>query len=115
MLSFLYTIFGSLLEWIGLKYDDPPGLDTLMRESVYENISNDIEYINNRKNYSKFKHIDEIYDIIRRDYNLTIATFQTTLNLLLWFDEKIAEANELKNVEEKIKLLLIDITLTTKY
>lgn len=109
MLSFLYTIFDSLLEWIGLKYEESKGLDTVMRESIYENISNDIEYINNRKSHSKFKDIEEIYEIIRRDYNLTITTFHTPLNLLLWFDEKILESSEQKNVEEKVKLLLLKV------
>lgn len=109
MLSFLYTIFDSLLEWIGLKYEESKGLDTVMRESIFENISNDIEYINNRKSHSKFKDIEEIYEIIRNDYNLTIATFHTPLNLLLWFDEQILESNEQKNVEEKVKLLLLKV------
>lgn len=109
MFSFLYTIFDSFLEWIGLKYDESPGLDLIMKESVYENISCDIEYINNRKKYSRFKDIEQIYEIIRNDYNLTIATFHTPLNLLLWFDEKIEEANNQKNVEEKVKLLLLKV------
>lgn len=109
MFSFLYTIFDSLLEWIGLKYEESKGLDTVMRESIFENISNDIEYINNRKSHSKFKDIEEIYEIIRNDYNLTIATFHTPLNLLLWFDEQILESNEQKNVEEKVKLLLLKV------
>ena len=51
MFSFLYTIFDTILDWIGLKdsgYSNK-GLDDVMRESLYEHIQYDKEYIENRK------------------------------------------------------------------
>ena len=111
MFSFLYTIFDTILDWIGLKNStySNKGLNDVMRESLYEHIQYDKEYIENRKSFSKYTDINEIYDILIKDYNLTLPIFTESDNLIEWFNESIAEATETKNIENKIKLLLLKV------
>ena len=111
MFSFLYTIFDTILDWIGLKNStySNKGLNDVMRESLYEHIQYDKEYIENRKSFSKYTDINEIYDILIKDYNLTLPIFTESDNLIEWFNESIAEATETKDIEKKIKLLLLKV------
>ena len=111
MFSFLYTIFDTILDWIGLKNStySNKGLNDVMRESLYEHIQYDKEYIENRKSFSKYTDINEIYDILIKDYNLTIPIFTESDNLIEWFNESIAEATETKDIEKKIRLLLLKV------
>ncbi len=111
MFSFLYTIFDTILDWIGLKNStySNKGLNDVMRESLYEHIQYDKEYIENRKSFSKYTDINEIYEILIKDYNLTLPIFTESDNLIEWFNESIAEATETKNIENKIKLLLLKV------
>ena len=111
MFSFLYTIFDTILDWIGLKdsgYSNK-GLDDVMRESLYEHIQYDKEYIENRKSFSKYNDIYEIYDILEKDYNLILPKLTESDNLIDWFNESIAEATETKDINKKIKLLLLKV------
>ena len=111
MFSFLYTIFDTILDWIGLKNStySNKGLNDVMRESLYEHIQYDKEYIENRKSFSKYTDINEIYDILIKDYNLTLPIFTESDNLIEWFNESIAEATETKDIEKKIRLLLLKV------
>ena len=111
MFSFLYTIFDTILDWIGLRdsgYSNK-GLDDVMRESLYEHIQYDKEYIENRKSFSKYNDIYEIYDILEKDYNLILPKLTESDNLIDWFNESIAEATETKDINKKIKLLLLKV------
>lgn len=111
MFSFLYTIFDTILDWIGLKdsgYSNK-GLDDVMRESLYEHIQYDKEYIENRKSFSKYNDIYEIYDILEKDFNLILPKLTESDNLIDWFNESIAEATETKDINKKIKLLLLKV------
>ena len=111
MFSFLYTIFDTILDWIGLKNStySNKGLNDVMRESLYEHIQYDKAYTENRKSFSKYTDINEIYDILIKDYNLTLPIFTESDNLIEWFNESIAEATETKDIEKKIKLLLLKV------
>ena len=112
MFSFLYTIFDTILDWIGLRDDSRytnKGLNDIMRESLQEHIQYDKEYIENRKSFSKYKDIYEIYDILEKDYDLSLPSFTESDNLIDWFNESIAEATDTKNTERKIKLLLLKV------
>lgn len=111
MFSFLYTIFDTILDWIGLKepgYSNK-GLDVVMRESLYEHIQYDKEYIENRKSFSKYNDIYEIYDILEKDFNLILPKLTESDNLIDWFNESIAEATETQDINKKIKLLLLKV------
>lgn len=112
MLSFLYAIFDTILDWIGLNdyhsYSNK-GLTDVIKDSLYENIEYDKEYIDNRKKHSKYTDIQEIYEILRKDFNLTISNYVTHENLIDWFNESIHAANDVKDTEKKIKLLLLKV------
>lgn len=111
MFSFLYTIFDTILDWIGLKdsgYSNK-GLDDVMRESLYEHIQYDKEYIENRKSYSKYNDIYEVYDILEKDFDLILPKLTDSDNLVDWFNESISEATETKDINKKIKLLLLKV------
>lgn len=111
MFSFLYTIFDTILDWIGLKepgYSNK-GLDVVMRESLYEHIQYDKEYIENRKSFSKYNDIYEIYDILEKDFNLILPKLTESDNLIDWFNESIDEATLTKDINKKIKLLLLKV------
>jgi len=111
MFSFLYTIFDTILDWIGLKepgYSNK-GLDVVMRESLYEHIQYDKEYIENRKSFSKYNDIYEIYDILEKDFDLILPKLTESDNLIDWFNESIAEATETQDINKKIKLLLLKV------
>ena len=89
MFSFLYTIFDTILDWIGLKdsgYSNK-GLGDVMRESLYEHIQYDKEYIENRKSFSKYNDIYEIYDILEKDFDLILPKLTESDNLIDWFNE----------------------------
>ena len=46
MFYFLYSIFDTLLEWVGLKTEEKSnGLNDLLRESIYSDIEYDKRYI----------------------------------------------------------------------
>lgn len=112
MFSFLYAIFDKILDWIGLSQNHVSldnGLTDVIKDSLYEHIEYDKQYIENRKKHSKYTDIQQIYNIIRKDYNLTISDYVTHENLIKWFDESILEANDQKNTENKIKLLLLKV------
>ena len=112
MLSFLYAIFDTILDWIGLnQYHTYPnkGLTDAIKDSLYENIEYDKEYIDNRKKHSRYKDIQEIYEILRKDFNLTISDYVTHENLIDWFNECIRVATDIKDTEKKIKLLLLKV------
>lgn len=112
MLSFLYAIFDTILDWIGLnQYQSysSKGLTDVIKDSLYENIEYDKEYIDNRKKHSRYKDIQEIYEILRTDYNITISNYVTHENLIDWFNENIRVATELKDTENKVKLLLLKV------
>jgi len=111
MFSFLYTIFDTILDWIGLKepgYSNK-GLDVVMRESLYEHIQYDKEYIENRKSFSKYNDIYEIYDILEKDFDLILPKLTESDNLIDWFNESIDEATLTKDINKKIKLLLLKV------
>ena len=111
MFSFLYTIFDTILDWIGLKdsgYSNK-GLDDVMRESLYEHIQYDKEYIENRKSYSKYNDIYEVYDILEKDFDLILPKLTDSDNLVDWFNESISEATETKDINKNIKLLLLKV------
>ena len=111
MFSFLYTIFDTILDWIGLKdsgYSNK-GLDDVMRESLYEHIQYDKEYIENRKSFSKYNDIYEIYDILEKDFDLILPKLTESDNLIDWFNESIDEATLTKDINKKIKLLLLKV------
>lgn len=111
MFSFLYTIFDTILDWIGLKdsgYSNK-GLGDVMRESLYEHIQYDKEYIENRKSFSKYNDIYEIYDILEKDFDLILPKLTESDNLIDWFNESIDEATLTKDINKKIKLLLLKV------
>lgn len=114
MLSFLTLLFDQILDWIGLKnYSNVSvksnSLDSALRDSIVERIEYNKEYIENRKKRSQYNSIHEIYRLLEKDYDLTLPKYETSDNLLDWFSEKIAEANNEKNIHEKIKLLLLKV------
>lgn len=112
MFSFLYTIFDTILDWIGLKDDyshSNKGFSDIMIESIQEHIQNDKEYIENRKSFSKYNDMYEIYDILEKDYDLILPSFTNSDNLIDWFNESIAEATDMKDTDKKVKLLLLKV------
>ena len=110
MFYFLYSIFDTLLEWVGLKTEEKSnGLNDLLRESIYSDIEYDKRYIESRKKRSKYNSIYDIYKILDKDYGLKLPMFGDSLNILSWFTETIDGFTEENNVEEKVKLLLLKV------
>ena len=110
MFYFLYSIFDTLLEWVGLKTEEKSnGLNDLLRESIYSDIEYDKRYIESRKKRYKYNSIYDIYKILDKDYGLKLPMFGDSLNILSWFTETIDGFTEEKNVEEKVKLLLLKV------